>query len=61
MPQEQFKKVIEKIKEHMKANGGEGGDVVVKVVPVDQLKQMKKEQAPQNVPPPPPAFAPKDK
>ena len=53
---EEFKRILEKIKEHMKQQGIEGGEVVIKIVPADQVKQ--KQQA--DVPPPPPAFAPKN-
>ena len=36
---EEFKRILQKIKEHMKQQGIEGGDVVIKIVPMDSIKQ----------------------
>ena len=53
---EELQRVLQKVKEQMAAHG-QGGDVVVKIVSIGRGHAKQEE----NVPVPPPAFAPKDK
>ena len=57
LSKEEFMKIMQKLKEHMEKTGKGKGDVIVKIVPMG--KNGKPEQKEENVPPPPPAFAPK--
>lgn len=65
MTKEQFQKVLQKIKEHIKAHGGNDKDVVIKIAPANGHAGhgfgAGHEKPEENVPVPPPAFAPKDK